>query len=324
MATFPERRSFVDAAIDAVNQSGAVPGDMRWLGSQDRPAAEVCAERVLLCDIYIGILGHRYGTLLPGKNLSYTEWEFEVAGDAGVPRFIFLLDEEAAVPRRFVDESTEHSQATFRARASDGRVVTRFRTAEELKGLVLQALMRERERRLRGGRSLGDGSNPVLVGSAGVISGEIFTGRYSRLREVWLDPAQVFDEVEVSRFVGREWVTRSLDRFIRRHDRGYFVIQAAAGLGKTMFAAWLAQSRGWPCHFTRRRKGRVAATALRNLAAQLIARYRLDKLLAPGGQLPDAAGEPGWFDQVVRAAARAATAADERLSSGRRESHPPA
>lgn len=313
LATYPERRSFVEAAIDAVNQSGAAPGDMRWLGSQDRPAAEVCAERILSCDIYIGILGHRYGTLLPAKNLSYTEWEFEVAGDAGIPRFIFLLDEEAAVPKRFVDESADHPQATFRARASEGRMVTRFCTAEELKGQVLQALMHERERRLRGERNPGDGPGPVLVGSGGVTSGEIFTGRYSRLREIWLDPAPVLDEVEVSRFVGREWVTRSLDRFIRSHDRGYFVIQAAAGLGKTMFAAWLAQSRGWPCHFTRRRKGRVAATALRNLAAQLIARYRLEKLLAPGWHLPDATGEPGWFDQVVRAAALAATAAGERL-----------
>jgi Domain of unknown function (DUF4062) len=165
LATYPERRSFVEAAIDAVNQSGAAPGDMRWLGSQDRPAAEVCAERILLCDIYIGILGHRYGTLVPAKNLSYTEWEFEVAGDAGIPRFIFLLDEEAAVPKRFVDESADHPQVTFRTRASEGRIVTRFCTAEELKGQVLQALMYERERRLRGERNPGDGPGLVLVGS---------------------------------------------------------------------------------------------------------------------------------------------------------------
>jgi hypothetical protein len=180
LATYPERRSFVDAAIDAVNQSGAAPGDMRWLGSQDRPAAEVCAERILSCDIYIGILGHRYGTLVPGKNLSYTEWEFEVADDAEIPRFIFLLDEEAAVPKRLVDESADHLQAGFRTRASEDRIVTRFRTAEELKGQVLQALMHERERRLCGERYPGDGLGPVLVGSAGVISGEIFTGRYFR------------------------------------------------------------------------------------------------------------------------------------------------
>lgn len=311
--TYPERRSFVEAAIDAVNQSGAAPGDMRWLGSRDRPPAEVCAERIRSCDVYVGVLGHRYGTVVPATDLSHTEWEFEVAGDIGIPRFIFLLDEEAAVPKRLFDEGTGHFQAAFRARASERRVVTRFRTAEELKGQVVQALMHERERRLRAEGYPGDGPDAGLVGAAGVISGEIFTGRYARLREVWLDPAPVLDEVEVSRFVGREWVTRSLDRFLRRHDRGYFVIQAAAGLGKTMFAAWLAQSRGWPCHFTRRRKGRVAATALRNLAAQLIARYRLEKLLVPGGQLPESAGEPGWFDQVVRAAALAAGAAGEQL-----------
>lgn len=144
----------------------------------------------------------------------------------------------------------------------------------------------------------------VIQAGRDVVTGNIFAGRFSRLRDVWLDPEPVFDEVDVDRFTGREWLIESVDNFLRSHDRGYVVVQAAAGLGKTAFAAWLARSRDWPCHFTRRRKGRAAATALRNLAAQLIARYELAEQFAPGGMLPETAGEPGWFDHVLRAAAR--------------------
>jgi hypothetical protein len=146
-----------------------------------------------------------------------------------------------------------------------------------------------------------------------VITGDVFVGRFARLRDVWLDPAPVLEEVQVERFIGRQWLLAAVDRFRDRHDRGYLVVQAEAGLGKTMFAAWLAHSRGWICHFTRGRKGRFTATALRNLAAQLIARYELTDLFAPGGMLPDAAGEPGWFDQVLRAAADAARAAGTQV-----------
>lgn len=156
------------------------------------------------------------------------------------------------------------------------------------------------------------GSTVVQAGGD-VITGHVFLGRFARLRDVWLDPRPVFDEVGIDHFVGRDWLVSGVDRFIRSHDRGYVVVEAAAGLGKSAFAAWLARDRGWPCHFTRRRRGWVTATALRNLAVQLIARFRLDERFAPGGVLPETAGEPGWFDQVLVEASIVARAAGEPL-----------
>jgi hypothetical protein len=162
-------------------------------------------------------------------------------------------------------------------------------------------------------RALAKGNASVIQVAGSVITGDVFVGRFARLRDVWLDPRPVFEEVQVERFVGRDWLLAPLDRFMATHDRGYVVVQADAGLGKTMLAARLAYSRDWACHFTRRRKGRVAATALRNLAAQLIARYELGDRFAPGGMLPEVAGEPGWFEQVLWAAAEAARAAGGRV-----------
>jgi hypothetical protein len=73
----------------------------------------------------------------------------------------------------------------------------------------------------------------VQVGGS-VITGAVFAGGYNRLRDVWLDPGPVFEEVQVERFVGREWLLGPVRRFLDRHDRGYVVIHAEAGLGKTM------------------------------------------------------------------------------------------
>lgn len=153
----------------------------------------------------------------------------------------------------------------------------------------------------------------VVQAGRDVITGDVFVGGTARLRDVWLDPAPVFDEVGVDGFVGREWLVAKVDRFLRSHDRGYVVVQAAAGLGKSALAAWLARDRGWPCHFTRRRNGRATVVALRNLAAQLIGQYGLVEQFAPHGVVPETAGEPGWFDQVLRAAAAVARGEGRRL-----------
>lgn len=146
----------------------------------------------------------------------------------------------------------------------------------------------------------------MTSGHSDIITGDVFAGKLARLRDVWLDPAPVFDEVGIERFVGRKWLITAIDQFVASRDRGYLVIRGDAGIGKSTFAAWLARERGWACHFTRRRNGRVSVVALRNLAAQLIAWYSLADRFAPGGVLPETSGEPGWFDQVLRAAAREA------------------
>ena len=37
--------------------------------------------------------------------------------------------------------------------------------------------------------------------------------------------------------MGREWLRAKLQTFLAEHDRGYFVLEAGAGLGKSAFLA---------------------------------------------------------------------------------------
>src|SRR5580704_1230274 len=92
MAQFPEGRPFVQAALDAVGRAGMAPVDMRYFAARDGKPAEYCETRVRECEIYIVVVGFRYGSVVPGQTVSYTEMEFQAACDVGVPRLVFLLE----------------------------------------------------------------------------------------------------------------------------------------------------------------------------------------------------------------------------------------
>ncbi|WP_170323872.1 NB-ARC domain-containing protein [Cryptosporangium phraense] len=127
-------RSFVQAATDAINRAGDVPVAMQFFASSARPPAEECAEAVRTCELYVGLLGHRYGSLVPGTaDQSYVKLEFTVAGESpALPRLMFLLSDGPGI---------EAPQSDFRATARQERLVSTFTTPDELQMRVYQALV---------------------------------------------------------------------------------------------------------------------------------------------------------------------------------------
>src|SRR5262249_18465405 len=76
MARFPPGRSFVQAVLDAVNRAGLAAVDMGYFAARDGQPADYCRQRVRDCEIYVAVVGYRYGSLVLGEDVSYTELEF--------------------------------------------------------------------------------------------------------------------------------------------------------------------------------------------------------------------------------------------------------
>ncbi len=94
-AEHPEERSYIDHAERACIENEFLVGDMSHWSASAMPPAEVCRQRLGECDIYVGIIGFRYGSPVPEEpELSYTELEFEQALHLGLPVLIFLLHDE--------------------------------------------------------------------------------------------------------------------------------------------------------------------------------------------------------------------------------------
>jgi hypothetical protein len=107
-------------------------------------------------------------------------------------------------------------------------------------------------------------------------------------------PAALFEEVGLDGFTGREWMETRIAEWAAANDRGYLVVQADAGLGKTTLLAHLAREWGWLHHFLRQ-DGADPATVVGNLRAQLWAR-----LAALEPQAEDAQAETPFFELLAR------------------------
>ncbi len=144
---YPEKKSFIDAAIAAVNRAGCLPCDMEYFTARDEKPAQYCIDRVRECEVYVGVIGLRYGSPVRDRpEVSYTELEFEAASQAPTKkRLVFLLDPASSVPvGPFTDLKHGASQEQFRQRLSDADLTRKsFSNVHELEKLIYQALIED-------------------------------------------------------------------------------------------------------------------------------------------------------------------------------------
>jgi Domain of unknown function (DUF4062) len=154
---FPGTGSFVAAAEEAVSRAGHAIADMAYFPARDDKPADYCRALVRDCDIYVGLIGLRYGAPVHDQpEVSYSELEFDAATEASLPRLVFLLDEEQEVPiparwLRNSDPELQAKQRAFRERLrSSGTITGTFSSPQRLGLLLLRALTGLRRERQPG------------------------------------------------------------------------------------------------------------------------------------------------------------------------------
>ena len=102
-----------------------------YTAGEERPV-DRCLDDVRSADIYIGVLAWRYGFVPAGGRTSITELEYRAAGEAGIPRLIFVLDSDAPWPRSAMDKDSTQTKA-FHDHVLDAQVCDSFTSAEDLR-----------------------------------------------------------------------------------------------------------------------------------------------------------------------------------------------
>ena len=172
---FPATGSYVAAVERAIMACGHVPVDMADFPAADLAPADLCRERVRGCEVYVGVLGTRYGSPVRDEpEISYTELEFDTATEAGLHRLVFLLDTDAAdvgIPlSRLIDAEFGARQEAFRRRVREGGLVTQLFADPATLGQLVERSLRElaEQHRRDDSGSVRGGRVPAVV-----VAGEI-------------------------------------------------------------------------------------------------------------------------------------------------------
>lgn len=206
---------------------------------------EVCKQRVLTSDAYIGLFGYRYGWEPPGYTVSITELEFRWALErwprAPAPMFVMLPREPSAAQRQLRAKADkllkrEFPQPDRRAAAERRRdeFVARVREWADRQQVIVEFFDSQRDLERKTAASVGNWNLDVLR--------QALRGRRAAPGNI---PA---DELgRIGRRDQREKLAQALEAFADRRDERCvaFVVHGPEGHGQSQFAEYLARRGEW-------------------------------------------------------------------------------
>lgn len=83
------------AAVSAILKSGNIPAGMELFSAGDKSQLTTIKRWIDQSDVYMLILGGRYGSIEPESGVSYTEIEYDYAVNQGKPFFAVVIKDDA-------------------------------------------------------------------------------------------------------------------------------------------------------------------------------------------------------------------------------------
>ncbi|EHA1206492.1 TPA: DUF4062 domain-containing protein [Vibrio alginolyticus] len=94
-STYEDLKHDRQAAVSAILKAGHIPAGMELFTSGDQSQMDTIRRWIDESDVYMLILGGRYGSVEPTTQVSYTELEYDYASQQGKPLFAVVISEDA-------------------------------------------------------------------------------------------------------------------------------------------------------------------------------------------------------------------------------------
>lgn len=98
-STYEDLKVERQAAVSAILSAGHIPAGMELFTAGDESQMEVIKQWIDESDVFVLILGGRYGSIEPTSGKSYTHLEYDYALSTNKPLFACVIDDKAIDPR---------------------------------------------------------------------------------------------------------------------------------------------------------------------------------------------------------------------------------
>jgi len=213
-------------AIEVVFERGHIPIALERFSASNESDLEVITHAIKECQIYLLILGHRYGDIVPGRDISFTELEFQIAKDNGLVILPFILKpKEVHHLRKELDPEKDkdkremaHFKKLYAFHAGTGGFRQFWGPEDQFKFLVANAINDNLERVTKPG--LIWEKNAVLTAAS---SNEFIVDIVEQLQSFKKLDERVLKEPDKKREVSTFFRANYLDRIIN-HKVGLFIV----------------------------------------------------------------------------------------------------
>lgn len=144
-STYRDLKTERQAAVEAILKAGHIPAGMELFAAGSESQIETIRRWIDESDIYMLILGGRYGSVEPKTALSYTELEYDYAISQSKPVFAVVITEAAldqkikADGKEAIETDSPKELKLFREKVL-GRISSFFTDAKDIKLAVHETL----------------------------------------------------------------------------------------------------------------------------------------------------------------------------------------
>jgi hypothetical protein len=106
-STFSDLSQEREGVLDAIRRLKLQHDSMEFFGARAEQPIETCLEEVRASDALVVIVGHRYGSIVPGLGISYSEAEYAEGFRLKKPCLVYMRDDNVPILPRHMERDPE-------------------------------------------------------------------------------------------------------------------------------------------------------------------------------------------------------------------------
>ena len=143
-STYTDLEPYRKAVWNTLDKLKVGVSGMEIFGARSAEPLQTCVDEVMKCEVFIGIIGMRYGSVDEKTAKSFVRVEYETALEKNLYLLIYLIDEEKAqISPKFVDVGKSASKLRdFKELLRKKHTIETFQSPEDLGNKVDKDLLR--------------------------------------------------------------------------------------------------------------------------------------------------------------------------------------